>query len=1007
MSSFSNRLIFALAAGALLPAALVAQSNSGSLSGRVSAGETGKAQAGVMITVVQKGTNMTRKTTADAEGNWRVPALPVGDYRIVMEMGGQTHVVNRTVNLGMDNMIRFKWPKEAAAVVEVVAVGGGIDQVNTTSAEVGINVDSQSLMDMPIMDRNVNSAAVLAPGVTIIQGSMVDPTKKTSTYIVSGDGQGRGTNFNVDGADNNSSDVGGAVMPVPFDAIDQFQVVTNQYKAEFGRSNAGFMNVVTKSGSNEFKGVGNYQWTNQDMRARMTDESPKLPNDTKIYALMTSGPIVKDKLFYMVAGEKTISSNGQTFDPRAIASIPSLANEPTTMQKMNLYAKIDWNINQTWLASFKYARYYDVSANQTFPHASAVANYVDPSMLGTNHDDTTSYGAKLTGTFGVVVWESTINHFNYKNSIRPSNMGLNNGASFEIRTPYEANASDLWRRGEDPNAYQNTGVERSQWKNEVTYTLPEHNVKGGIDAQKTDYPFEQYFYAEPTVERFYVDARQGATFNNAYSPALSETQVARAYFGAPFENPATTFKGYGIYLQDDWAVNSKWNVYYGYRLDWDTQLDYMAQFDSLYAQMHAANPQLAGIGDQAPRTHKYGSPRMQLLYKPNGDDNLTFKLGVGKFVASTIDNVVGFSRTLNAPANGLGGYVKNSDDPSNGGAGVPFSAGSTVTNVNGTPVVIPVALTPYNYANNVGGLRTLFATQPLTTANFGTGGKSLLASNFAYPTTSTITLGMTYKISDHSAIDITALYSRTKNISIQYTTDGSSAQYWSPNGQGQTFNAANAANDMGDSVFLTSQVATSKQLQFKYTYNMANFSFLATLVAKDATNSSLNPGGTTPSAGGDFYGQGIQNMNVAGPEYKTQGTSAWAGSFSINYRLDMGTKFSLLGQWHSGEYYYLFAGGAAAVNANTSTPNPVVGIATGCWAMDLGLRISQTFKVKGVEIEPYIQAQNILNNYDYGTNYQNQVENTDGSANGQLGQRMSNFQANAPRNFAVGLRVAF
>ena len=80
-----------------------------------------------------------------------------------------------------------------------------------------------TLSQLPIMDRNINSAAVLAPGVSIIQGSQVDPTKKTSTYIVSGDGQGRGTNFNIDGADNNSSDVGGSSSPFPSTPLISFR----------------------------------------------------------------------------------------------------------------------------------------------------------------------------------------------------------------------------------------------------------------------------------------------------------------------------------------------------------------------------------------------------------------------------------------------------------------------------------------------------------------------------------------------------------------------------------------------------------------------------------------------------------------------------------------------------------------------------------------------------------------------------------------------------------------
>jgi hypothetical protein len=1030
MNLSRNRLAFVLVAGAMLPAAMYAQQSTGSLSGHITIGSGESPKAGVTVTAVQKGTNLTRRVVSDAEGNWRIPALPVGDYRITLSAGTQNQVLNRSVNLGMDQSIRYKWPAEASAIVEVIAAASGVDQVNTTSAEVGVNVDSTSLMNMPITDRNVNSAAVLAPGVQIIQGSQVDPTKKTSTYIVSGDGQGRGTNFNVDGADNNSSDVGGYVMPVPFDAIDQFQVVTNQYKAEFGRSNAGFLNVVTKSGGNEVTGVGNFQWTDQNMRARNTDESPKLANDSKVYSLMTSGPIIKDRLFYMVAGERTMSTVGETMDPRAIAAIPALGSESTQTKKMNLYAKLDWNVNQMWLASFKYARYYDQSANQTFPQAAAVANYVDPSMLGTNRDDTTSYGAKLTGNFGNVVWESTINHFNYTNNIRPSTPGQGMGSGAEVRPRFLPNASDTWYSGQDPNSYQNTGVERGQWKNEITWTLPEHNIKGGFDYQKTDYPIEKYFWANPGLYVIGVDGRSttatGVSFANAWSSTVTQADVSRAYLTVPIENPPTSFKGYGIYLQDDWTVNNRWNVYYGYRIDWDTQLDYYSQFDTMYAQIHAANPMLAGIGSEAPRTHKYGSPRIQVLYKPNGDDNLTFKFGAGKFVASTIDNVVGFSRALNAPVNGMPvGYVYNTNGPKYAGQGpsASFTSGSLLTTVNGHDIYLPADLTPYNYANNVNGLQTLF-TQTiagyLTTANFNTGGKELLASNFAYPTTQTLSFGMTYKFSERSAIDLTLLYSKTKNLTLQFTTDGSAPQVWSPNPgyAGTPWSAASYNNppnpnyptyDQGDSIFLSNQTSSSRQLQAKYTFTTSNFSLLATFVYKNVTSSNGGDAGAFTNGGNaDFYGSGVNQVWSTGAERKAQGTEPYSGSFSVNYRWDEGTKISFLGQWHSGKYYDVFLGGDAANNATVASPNPVIGQRTGAWNLDLGFRASQDIKVgPKFHIEPYLSIQNLLNNYDYGTNYQNSSLNGDNSVNTQLGQRFANFQTNSPRTLAVGVRLAF
>ena len=1012
---FSRLGLTAFAIVAASGTALVAQQSTGTIKGQVMTHD-GAPMAGVTVRLVNQSTQLTLTHVTSSDGRFIFFALPVGRYMLTFTSGGHSYKQMVTAVLGQEMVASFKWPAEATAVVEVVAGSDtGIDTVDTSSAQVGVNVQASTIQALPVIDRNINSAAVLAPGVQIIQGSQVDPTKKTSTYIVSGEGQGRGTNFNVDGADNNSSDVGGYVLPVPMDAIDQFQVVTNQYKAEFGRSNAGFLNVVTRSGGNDFQGIVNAQWTNQNMRAARTDELPKLDNDTKTYSVEVSGPILKDRLFYMVAVERTDSTTGQSFDPRAIAIYSSLGNTPNALKKRNLYSKFTWNINQNWNAEFRYARYYDTSANQTFPHTDAVSGYVDPTMLGTNRDDTTMFGAKLTGIFGMAVWESNINHSDYTNSIRPSISGPNNGTFVEVRGPvYASSPTDYWRSGSDPNAWQNTGVKRNEWRNDVTFSLGDHTLKAGADLQKTDYPFEQYFWGAPTV---YIMGVQGVPFGQEWSNTVSQLNVVRTMLTAPTQSAPTSFNGYGLYLQDDWALGSHWTISGGLRLDWDTQLDYYSRYDSLYQQIHATNPGLVGIGSQAPRTHHYGSPRLQVLYKPRGDDSLTFKMGYGRFVASTIDNVVGFSRALGSAVNGIpGGYIYNNaalaalgKKPSAAGV-ANFAAGTILGQANGNNIVLPADLTPYNYANNVNGLQNYFRNTVggwLTPASFATGGRQLLASDFSYPTTQTLTLGVTYKFSDTSAIDMTAIYSKTKHNTVQYGTDGS--QPFTNYGPGGA-----PAGDMGDYIFLSNQEARSAQLQTKYTYATSKSSFMATLVISEFKSTSGGDAGSfSNSQAADFYGGGAVVPWQTGPERLSGGTQALSGTFAWAYHTDFGTHMAVLGQWHSGKYYDTYLGYSPnpgygpGASTDLGDPSPWVGTGQGDWNLSMDVKVSQDFHVAKVKISPYLMIQNILNNYDYGNNYQNSLFNSDGSYNTTFGTRGTRWQANNPRNAAIGVRCTW
>jgi len=1026
-SLINNRLAWVLTAATLLPPTLVAQSNAGSLSGRVTREDGRTPLAGVVVTVVQRGTNLTRSRITDEDGTWHAQALPVGDYRVLLQAGGQSHTLGRTVNLGMDTLVRFRWPAEASALVTVEAVASGLDQVNASSAEVGVNVDSETIAGLPLLDRNVNSAAVLAPGVQIIQGSQVDPTKKTSTYIVAGDGQGRGTNFNVDGADNNSSDVGGAVLNVPIDAIEQFQVVTNMYKAEFGRSNAGFMNIVTKSGSNAFTGTANWQYSDQALRARKTDEGTKAANSSNAVSFETAGPIIKDKLFFMVAGEQTRSSAGQYFTPTAIATYPVLGKLPTTISKMNLYVKADWNVSQNGLVSGHYARYYDTAADQLFGGSTAVNDNVSPSMTGTAHDSIVNAGLKATATFGAILWESTANYFHYLNVIRPAHTTFSNGVDTMVSYAGGEPANSAFNQGEDGNAFQNTGVQRRQWKNELTALFTFHSLKGGVDLQMTDYPTAVWFWPTASPEAILLNYSPAVTFANAMTPQITAAEVAGMVTHNSYGNPPTSFKGYGIYGQDDWTVNGNWQVYYGYRLDWDTQLDYYTRFDPIYQQMHTANPDLPGIGAQAPRTHKYGSPRLQVLYKPDGDEKIVFKFGYGKFTASTIDNVVGFSRSMNGPFNG--GAGNNTYFANNGN----FTQGSTLQ-LGNVAVPLKADFTPYNYFNNINGLYNQIQAAlntGLTTANFNTPGKTLLASDFAYPTTGTVSLGLAYRFNERSALELTMLVSDSKHQTVLlFGTDGSSPATWSPNPafpgylQGrQTYSAANylAANyDSSDSIFYSNQASHARQLQGKYSYSTPNLSFLTTLVLKADTSTSGGDGGAFSNSGyGDFFGTGAPYPWRQGPEHPTAGAERVAGTFALNLRWDTGTRAGLLGQWHSGKAYDTYLGGTYGMNVangglqNDAIPNPWVGTGWGHWNLNLGLRVSQDVEVGAkAKLQPYVAIDNLLNNYDYGNNFQNQQlmlndSGTGNVANPYLGQRLPGFQTNSPRNAAFGLRVTW
>ncbi len=1044
----NSRLLCCLVAGLCTGGVVQAQQTFGAFKGRVTDKATGAPKAGVVITIQNQATGYNRQALSSNDGTFRFSVVPLGNYRILFKSPDSTASMIRTSSLGTETEASVAMAPAAVATVTVVATADTVDQANTTSAEVGVNVSAERLESLPVLSRNVVSAAVLAPGVQLVSGSNVDPTKKSSTYMSTGEGQGRGTNFNIDGGDNNSTDVGGYVSPIPMDAIGEFQVVTNQYKAEFGRSNAGFLNVVSKAGSNSFSGILSGQYTNQAMRAKVTDEGDKKDNFSQTLAALVSGPIIKDKLFYMVSVERKDEEGAAfTFTPAAIAAFPTLSSIKTKLKETIAYVRLDWAASQMVNVTGTYSYDKNETPNQAFPHTSAVNGNVDPSMLGTGLNKTNRFGLKATTSFTPnVIWESNLIYFDYANGITPNGNG-NTVGQMQVRTVNSnllaIDSSDLARMGHDPNAFQNTGIKRLQWRNDVTYMLGDHFFKAGLDFQKTTYADQHLFWPETglysiRVAGFPIGA---GAFGNTVVADQNVVGVALVPDG--FQS-GQTYKQFGFYAQDDWTISPKLSVYAGFRLDKDDIFDFMKPYQGLYTQIAAANPDLLH-GSTVPKNKTYFSPRVQMVFKPKGDDSVTFKVGYGKFIAALIDNVTGFSRALGNRANGLtGSVIQNDAAVLYSGAAQPnknlhiasFSAGQTLTTVNGHPVVLPADLTPYNYANNTNGLRDYFRNTVngwLETASFTTAGKSLMASDFEYPTTDTINFGGTFKIGDHQTLDLQYIWSRTQHATTQLATDGSDPRAWSSDGSLATWNATDGPDtDMGDTVFHSNQTARSNQIQVKYSYTAPKWSALATMVLKDFRASFGGSAGSYDGhASADFYGTGAEYSYKQNPERPSAGTESFSGSFAFTYNFDIGTKVGVLGTWHSGKIYDIYAGYNAELGAGGGTddahPNDYLGQARGDWAMDLGLRISHSFKFgKGMILEPFIQISNILNNYDYGSNYNNTYYQivtkytvpTDPIATppqpykaavraDDFGQRSPGYQNNQPRTAAAGFRFTF
>lgn len=261
----TKRLLFHAAAhpvvfSACLLAALLTASGYGQVFyARVTGSVTDASKAvvpGATVTVTNADTNIRRTATTDASGIYNVPALPPGNYALKVEAPGFQPVIRKDVRLETNQVAAVDVQVSLAAVAQAVEVTGEVPILQTETSSYGTVLEAALIREMPLIQRDVMGLVSVMPG--IIAGGGVGDSKGgrnvfDSNFSVAG-GRTSTNEVLIDGAPNTIGDFNGVVIIPPQDSVQEFKVETSTYSAEFGRSGGGVVNMVTKSGANEFHG---------------------------------------------------------------------------------------------------------------------------------------------------------------------------------------------------------------------------------------------------------------------------------------------------------------------------------------------------------------------------------------------------------------------------------------------------------------------------------------------------------------------------------------------------------------------------------------------------------------------------------------------------------------------------------------------------------------------------------------------------------------------------------
>jgi hypothetical protein len=643
---------------------LLAQQTTGNINGRLVDAQ-GSAVPGVTVTAKNTQTGLTRTETSDAEGVYRLTALPVGVYDITAELQGFSKVDNKGIVVNVGQTIDVNMSLKVASLTETVTVTGESPMIETSSSSVGGVVDLKRIESLPLNGRQFANLAATIPGVGL--GFHSDPTKNTQYAPQINGGAGRNVNFQIAGGDNNADTVGGLLQMFPLEAIQEFNFVTQRFKAEYGRSNGGVMNIVTKSGTNNYAGSFFESFRDKAMNART--ETEKISNVDKQdyrrnqFGGSFGGPIAKDKAHFFGAVERTQQDTTQTVNTKGL--FPTLDGVYTVPYRQNLVTgKVTASLRGDQYLSVRYGynddkQPYDAAPNHT------------PDNWG---DSTNKYNS-INVNHNWVLPGQKLNEFIFQYADFSNNIAARSSAPNEL-------FQNGVQTGANVNTPQTTEQKKYQFRDDFSWHVT------GLGGLGHDFKAGANFINEP---RLFItfNTGKGAIFNTHLTDDVNgPIQTVTVSDGDSSANIPT--KQFGTYVQDDWRLSSRmtlnlglrYDIVDGYQLDQSKNPNFVAVAAAARAGLLTGIKGLENMGLSPQNDKNNIQPRIGAAYDVRGNGKDVIRAGWGIYTDFGYTN----SNVLFAAADASGkgfGQVFNVDVASGilNPDGSFYRAGQPLTNI--------------------------------------------------------------------------------------------------------------------------------------------------------------------------------------------------------------------------------------------------------------------------------------------------------------------------------------
>src|SRR5438093_526519 len=365
-----------------------AQQGTGELRGRVVDAQNA-VLPGVNVVAKNEATGMFREIVSGPDGSFFMSALTPGSYEVNAELSGFKKYQRKDVRVEVGKTQSVDVQLEIGGIEQQVNVTAESPLVDTTTKQLGGRVQAQELNDVPSINRNFTSYLSLLPGVT---ATISTDSFGAASIRVNGQAT-QNANYMLDSAANNdnfNNGNGGAQARIPVEAVQEFQLLTSQFDAEFGQSSGGIVNAVSRQGTNKLHGTAFFFDQNQSMTVRdyfaQQQNLPKPDARQMQWGGWLGGPIVKDKLHYFANLERIDQNRGRTIN---IPARPELNFTDFTHDNVwNYMVRMDHqiNANNTW--AVRWLRESSPQTNQ-FPNTNWTRvraeqeNDVDWTVVGT------------------------------------------------------------------------------------------------------------------------------------------------------------------------------------------------------------------------------------------------------------------------------------------------------------------------------------------------------------------------------------------------------------------------------------------------------------------------------------------------------------------------------------------------------------------------------------------------------------------------------------------------